>query len=269
LAPVVLTTIYHFGIDEPGGEASPVLSTTEHHFDRPERPLVVLVHGAMDRSRSFRRVVDHLSDLRVVTYDRRGYGDSIDATPPSGLQDHTTDLLDVIGNRRATVVAHSVAGHIAVLAAIEDPDRIASIGLWEPAAPWMDFWPEKARQSVARIAAAPDAGDVAERGVIAMVGEEAWNRLSEAARQQRRAEGTAFVLDMVTGMTPPYDWAHLGVPCTIGYGTSWPHVKTSPQIAGTLDCPTFTIEGASHVAHVTHPLEFAEFVRRAVASASA
>jgi pimeloyl-ACP methyl ester carboxylesterase len=252
LAPVVLTTIYHFGIDEPGGEASPVLSTTEHHFDRPERPLVVLVHGAMDRSRSFRRVVDHLSDLRVVTYDRRGYGDSIDATPPSGLQDHTTDLLDVIGNRRATVVAHSVAGHIAVLAAIEDPDRIASIGLWEPAAPWMDFWPEKARQSVARIAAAPDAGDVAERGVIAMVGEEAWNRLSEAARQ-----------------TPPYDWAHLGVPCTIGYGTSWPHVKTSPQIAGTLDCPTFTIEGASHVAHVTHPLEFAEFVRRAVASASA
>ena len=71
-----------------------MLSTTEHHFDRPELPLVVLVHGAMDRSRSFRRVVDLLSDLRVVTYDRRGYGDSIDAAPASGLQDHTTDLLE-------------------------------------------------------------------------------------------------------------------------------------------------------------------------------
>jgi pimeloyl-ACP methyl ester carboxylesterase len=246
-----------------------VLSTTAHHFDQPELPIVVLVHGAMDRSRSFRRVVDQLCDLRVVTYDRRGYGDSLDATPPRGLQDHTTDLLDVIGRGRVTVVAHSVASHIAVLAAIEDPDRIASIGLWEPAAPWMDFWPEKARQSVARIAAAPDAGDVAERGVIAMAGEEAWNRLGEEAQQQRRAEGAAFVLDMVTGMTPPYDWAQLRVPCIIGYGTSWPHVKTSPQIARIVDCPTFTIDGAPHVAHLTHPLEFAEFVRRAVAVASA
>jgi pimeloyl-ACP methyl ester carboxylesterase len=244
-----------------------VLATTEYHFDRPDLPIVVLVHGAMDRSRSFRRVVDHLTDLRVVTYDRRGYGDSLDATPASGLEDHTTDLLDVIGNRRATVVAHSVAGHIAVLAAIEDPDRVAGIGLWEPAAPWMDFWPEKARQSVARIAAASDAGDVAERGFIAMAGEQAWNRLGETARQQRRAEGVAFVLDMVSGMAPPYDWADIRVPCLIGYGASWPHVKTSPQLAKTLACPTFTIEEASHVAHLTHPAEFAEFVRRAVAAA--
>jgi pimeloyl-ACP methyl ester carboxylesterase len=244
-----------------------VLATTEHHFDRPDRPIVVLVHGAMDRSRSFRRVVDHLADYRVVTYDRRGYGDSVEARPASGLQDHVADLLDVIGDRRATVVAHSVASHIAVLAAIEDPDRVASIGLWEPAAPWMDFWPEKARRSVARIAAAPDSGDVAERGVIAMAGEEAWNRLSEAARQQRRAEGAAFVLDMVSGMEAPYDWADVRVPCIIGYGASWPHVETSPQLARTLACPTFTIEEASHVAHLTHPAEFAELIRRAAAVA--
>jgi pimeloyl-ACP methyl ester carboxylesterase len=245
-----------------------VLNTTEHHFDRPELPIVVLVHGAMDRSRSFRRVVDHLSDVRVVTYDRRGYGDSVDAEPASGLGDHTADLLEVIGNRRATVVAHSAASHIAVLAAIEDPTRIASIALWEPAAPWMDFWPERARESVARIAAAPDPADVAERGVIAMAGEQAWNRLSESARQQRRAEGVAFVLDMVSGMSEPYDWADLSVPCIIGYGASWPHVETSPQLARTLACPTFTIEEASHVAHQTHPAEFAEFVRRAVAVAT-
>jgi pimeloyl-ACP methyl ester carboxylesterase len=224
------------------------------------------VHGAMDRSRSFRRVVEHLSDLRVVTYDRRGYGDSVDAAPATGLGDHTADLLEVIGDRRSTVVAHSAASHIAVLVAIEDPVRIASVALWEPAAPWMDFWPEKARESVARIAAAPDPGDVAERGVIAMAGEQAWNRMSESARQQRRAEGVAFVLDMVSGMSEPYDWADLRVPCIIGYGSSWPHVKTSPQLARTLACPTFTIEQASHVAHQTHPAEFAEFVRRAVAA---
>ena len=95
-----------------------MLATTEHHFDQPDLPMVVLVHGAMDRSSSFRRVVEHLGGYRVVTYDRRGYGDAVEAEPASGLQDHTADLLDVIGDRRATVVAHSVAGHIALLAAI-------------------------------------------------------------------------------------------------------------------------------------------------------
>jgi pimeloyl-ACP methyl ester carboxylesterase len=225
--------------------------------------MVVLVHGAMDRSRSFRRVVEHLTDLRVVTYDRRGYGDSVGARPASGLEDHATDLLEVIGNRRATVIAHSAASHIAVLAAIEEPNRIAGIALWEPAAPWMDFWPEKARQSVARIASASDPGAVAERGVIAMVGEEAWNRLSEAAREQRRAEGAAFVLDMASGIDAPYDWEDLHVPCIIGYGASWPHFETSPQLARAISCPTFTIERASHTAHLSHPTEFAEFARRA------
>ena len=262
-----VATIYHFEThDRRGGELS-VLATTEHHFDRPDLPIVVLVHGAMDRSRSFRRVVDHLTDLRIVTYDRRGYGDSVDAEPASGLGDHVADLLDVIGNRRATVVAHSAASHIAVLAAIEDPDRVASIGLWEPVAPWMDFWPEKARQSVARIAAASDPGDVAERGVIAMAGEQAWDRLGETGRQQRRAEGAAFVLDMESGMSAPYDFADVPVPCVIGYGATWPHVETSPRLARTLGCPTFTIAQASHVAHLTHPAEFADFVRRAVAVA--
>ena len=70
-----------------------------------------------------------------------------------------------------------------------------------------------------------------------------------------------------SGMAAPYDWADLRVPCIIGYGASWPHVETSPQLARTLACPTFTIEEASHVAHLTHPAEFAEFVRRAAAVA--
>jgi pimeloyl-ACP methyl ester carboxylesterase len=223
------------------------------------------VHGAMDRSRSFRRVVENLGDLRVVTYDRRGYGDSISARPATGLKDHTEDLLQAIGDRRATVVAHSVASHIAVLAAIENPARVASVGLWEPAAPWMPFWPERARQSVARIGAATDPRSVAERGIKAMAGEGAWNRLSEAAKEQRRAEGVAFVLDMAPVNDAPYDWADLRVPCIIGYGATWPHVETSPQLAEAISSPTFEIEGASHTAHITHPAEFAQFVRRATA----
>jgi pimeloyl-ACP methyl ester carboxylesterase len=241
-----------------------VLKITEHHLNQADEPVVVLVHGALDRSHSFRRVIEQLSDLRVITYDRRGYGDSVEAAPASGLADHVADLREVIGSRRVSVVAHSVASHIAVLAAIAEPGRIASLALWEPAAPWMAFWPERARQSVERIASASDPGAVAERGVKAMVGKEAWNRLSDAVRAQRRAEGPAIVLDMASGVEAPYDWADLRVPCIIGYGATWPHAETSPELARVLSYPTFVIEQATHAAHLSHPTEFAEFVHRGV-----
>ena len=39
-------------------------------------PLVVLVHGSMDRSGSWVRVVRELRDVHTVRYDRRGYGRS-------------------------------------------------------------------------------------------------------------------------------------------------------------------------------------------------
>jgi pimeloyl-ACP methyl ester carboxylesterase len=173
----------------------------------------------------------------------------------------------VIGDRRATVVAHSAAGHIAVLAAMAAPERIASLALWEPSAPWMEFWPERARESVARISSAPDPGAIAERGIKAMVGTEAWNRLSQEKQAERRAEGDAFVLDMSFGMEAPYDWADLHVPCLIGHGAQWPHDVASPLLARAISCPTFTIEGAPHAAHLSHPEQFAEFARQGLALA--
>jgi pimeloyl-ACP methyl ester carboxylesterase len=245
------------------------LAVTERGPDRPDTPLVVLVHGAMDRSRSLRRVVERLTELRVVSYDRRGYGESVGAGPPTGLPEHVDDLLDVIGGRRATVVAHSFGSHIAVLAAIKDPERVASIGMWEPPVPWMDFWPAQARQSVARIASASDPADVGERGVKAMLGEDAWNRLPAETRAHRRAEGVAFVVDMASEVEAPYEWGDLHAPCLIGYGErTWPYTfEASQRLATIIGCPTFIIEGATHTAHVSHPDEFADFVRRTVALA--
>src|SRR5919112_549988 len=46
-------------------------------------PLVVLVHGSLDRCAAFARVVaaEALAGLHTIRYDRRGYGRSIDARP--------------------------------------------------------------------------------------------------------------------------------------------------------------------------------------------
>ncbi|HVM66212.1 MAG TPA: alpha/beta hydrolase [Acidimicrobiales bacterium] len=249
-----------------GGPTAP-LAVTEH--GPLDGPLVVLVHGAMDRARSFRRAVERLTDLHLVTYDRRGYGGSVAAGPPTGLSQHVDDLIAVLDGRRAAVVAHSFGSHIGVLASMQRPDLVACLGLWEPPMPWMDFWPEAPKRSVERIVSAGDPASVGERGARTILGEDAWAKLSDESRALRRAEGEALVLDMAAELEPLYDWADVRVPCLIAYGAeTWPWtLDAARRVAGMMACDTFVVDGATHLGHVTHPDAFADFVRRAAALA--
>ena len=54
-----------------------ILEMVARGADQPG-PLVVLVHGSMDRSASFIRTERHLDGRHVVRYDRRGYGRSVE-----------------------------------------------------------------------------------------------------------------------------------------------------------------------------------------------
>src|SRR4051812_47216291 len=60
----------------------------------PSAPLVVMVHGSMDRGAAFARVAGHLRELPTVRYDRRGYGRSVGLGAPD-LEGHATDLLAI------------------------------------------------------------------------------------------------------------------------------------------------------------------------------
>ena len=60
---------------------------------------------------------------------------------PASLAQHVDDLLEVMGDRPTTVVAHSFGCVVVVSAAISQPDRFQGLGLWEPQVPWMEFWP--------------------------------------------------------------------------------------------------------------------------------
>ena len=70
-------------IDRLSGESESIVEHRRHDEQWtvaiPTVSKVVLVHGAMDRAKSFLPVVEHLPDLRVVEYDRRGYGESLPA----------------------------------------------------------------------------------------------------------------------------------------------------------------------------------------------
>src|SRR3954469_22439695 len=86
-------------------------------------PLVVLVHGSMDRSAAFARCRRHLRDLHVVLYDRRGYGRSAGLGAPS-IEGHAEDLLAVIDGRPCVVVGHSIGGLFALIAAQRAPSVV-------------------------------------------------------------------------------------------------------------------------------------------------
>jgi pimeloyl-ACP methyl ester carboxylesterase len=245
------------------------LAVTESGPGATAGAAVVLVHGAMDRAKSFQGVIQQLPDLRIIEYDRRGYGDSLDSGPPDSLSQHTDDLLEVMGDAPATVVAHSFGCVVAVSAAIARPERFIGLGLWEPQVPWMEFWPEAVRRGLEAMAVQTDTDALAERVYQSMVGSDGWRRLPEDLKARRRAEGVAFQRDVISGLAEPFDWNDLRVPSLFGVGLqTWPFAQDAAErLAEMMHSALFTIDGAAHSAHVSHPEEFAEFVRRSTSIA--
>jgi pimeloyl-ACP methyl ester carboxylesterase len=112
----------------------------------------------------------------------------------------------------------------------------------------------------------------AERFFRRMVGDAAWDRLSEPAKAERRADGPALEAELsaIRVTEEPFDVTTLAVPATFGRGeqsasrhrgtVAWlsEHVPGAEQVE---------IAGASHGAHLTHPDAFASMVRSAVSRA--
>jgi pimeloyl-ACP methyl ester carboxylesterase len=241
---------------------------------------VVLVHGAPDRSRSFRRVVGLLGDLDVVTYDRRGYGESLDARPATSLDDHVRDLVAVVevelvgsaAARPVTLVGHSFGCNVVVATAIARPDLIASIGVWELPIPWVEWWPTPAfRDGLVPIAQAADADQLGEDFARNNLRPGTWDGLAPERQRQLRVEGRAFQADIRSITGDPYDITELRTPIVLACGstTTTGHREAAHILAGMLDAPLMDVEGAGHFGPANHPEDFAELVRRALALAAA
>lgn len=86
-------------------------------------PVVVLVHGSMDRSTgmlALARQLDH--QWRVVRYDRRGYARS-SHDGPFDVADQVADLWRIVGDRRVVLFGHSYGGNVALAASVERPEQ--------------------------------------------------------------------------------------------------------------------------------------------------
>lgn len=232
--------------------------------DRPDAPLVAVVHGAMDRSSSFGRVVRHLSDVEVLRYDRRGYGRSADLAPITTIGEQVDDLLRVLDGRAATVFGHSIGGVVAVAAAARAPELVRSVLAYEAPAPWADWWPS------APAADPPlDPADEAESFMRRAIGDRYWERLPQRTRHDRRAEGPALLADLASLRgEAPFDPERVSVPVFVAYGadTTWWHRRAAQELAAALPRGELvTVAGATHGVHLTHPTATADLLRRAIA----
>jgi pimeloyl-ACP methyl ester carboxylesterase len=247
-----------------------------------EGPLVVLVHGAMDRASSMlrvRRVLD--GECRVLRYDRRGYARSLELGPPISLDQQVDDLATLVACRVAVLVGHSLGGVICLALAERSPAQVRAVVAYEAPMMWEPWWPAGTAGAMALASATAGAdggddgpGDAAEAFMRRMLGDARWSRLPAHVRAERRAEGPTLLAELRTVHRPspaPYLADRVTVPVVAAFGseTQPQHQRGAEELAqraprGVLEM----IDGADHGAHLTHPQAFAVLVRRSLSLAS-
>lgn len=243
-----------------------------------EGPLVALVHGAMDRSGGMLRVRRALqASCRVLRYDRRGYARSLATGPAVAFDQQVDDLAGLLRGRPAVLAGHSLGAVVCLALAARRPDLARVVLAYEPPAMWASWWPAPAEhQTDHRTVGDGDgwagaaAEDAAERFLRRMIGDDTWLRLPAAVRAARRAEGPTLLAELRSVRPPapaPYDPAGVAVPVVAAFGSeSRPHhMRATEELARAVPHGELrVIDGASHGAHLSHPAEFADLVRRAL-----
>src|SRR3954447_11155620 len=249
----------------------PAVYVAESGEDQPGL-LVVLVHGSMDRSGSWVRVVRELRDLHTVRYDRRGYGRSRDVGP-GAMEEHIADLFDVLAERPCVVAGHSYGAAIALAAAERRPDIVRGVVSYEGPMPWRDFWPSTSGGSnaMAEVRDGAAVGDAAERFLRRHIGDAKWESLPQRTRDERRAEGAALLTELASARDggAPYDPTRITVPVISARGTeSEPYLMHGADVlaAEIPGAELVVIEGANHGAHQSHPAVFADLIRTLLTS---
>ena len=159
---------------------------------------IVLVHGSLDRSAGMTKLSRRLEDgFRVTRYDRRGYGRSMPHAGPFGIDAQVDDLVHVIASAPdapapCVVFGHSYGGNVALATAERHPELVAGVVVYETPLSWLPWWPGTTAGGDAR-AWEHDPAGAAERFMRRLIGDARWERLPEATREARRAEGVALV----------------------------------------------------------------------------
>jgi pimeloyl-ACP methyl ester carboxylesterase len=221
-----------------------------------EHPLVVMIHGSMDRSAGMLKLSRRLdTDFRVLRYDRRGYGRSFPHTGPFSMDAQVTDLVGLLAGRTAVLVGHSYGGNVALTAADRHPELVAGVAVYEMPLSWEPWWPRTTAGSIA-VAESGEPEEAAERFLRRMLGDRRWEQLPERTRQTRRGEGAAMVGELADlQRARPWNPQHITVPVVAAFGSlgARHHHDGMRHAANLLDCPLVELADCRHDAPLSHP----------------
>ena len=239
------------------------LSVTESGLGSPR---VVFVHGVLDRGRSFESVAALLEgECRMQWYDRRGYGDSVDAPGvPVGVDGHIDDLIALLDGEPAVVVGHSFGGVTVVGAALRAPELVRAVVLYETGFAWAPGWDDSPVQALL-------AGEDPEGAGVRNLFPRRYDSMSDDERSQLRREAAAFLAEERSVRTggPPYDVAGLTVPLVFGSSGVERFTAVADHLRRVVaGVETVIVPGGGHNPHRTAPEAFADLVRRGMSLAA-
>jgi pimeloyl-ACP methyl ester carboxylesterase len=237
----------------------------------PDAPLVVLVHGSMDRHTGYARVRGRLMErCHVVSYDRRGYGRSRGAlTPARHLSDHVDDLESVVDERACTLVGHSYGGDVVLSFAERRPDLARAALVYEPPLAWLDWWLDLSGRSLPFGERTGE--EAAEAFLRRMIGER-FEQLPAPVREDVLKDGDALVAELTAIRVdpPPFDPSCIVAPVLVACGAASNelHRRAAQWLAESLPAGSLhAVREAVHGGHLSHPAEFARLILAAVALA--
>ena len=222
-------------------------------------PLIVVIHGSMDRSAGMLKLSRRLDeDFRVLRYDRRGYGRSFPHDGPYTMDAQVADLVGLLDGRKAVLIGHSYGGNVALATADHHPDLVAGVAVYETPLSWEPWWTGTSAGAIA-VAAADRPEDAAEQFLRRMLGDRRWEQLPERSRLIRRREGVAMVGELADlRRKQPWIAAHITAPVVVAFGSlGKPHHRQGMTYAAALlGCPLVELVDCRHDAPSSHPALF-------------
>lgn len=225
-------------------------------------PLVVLIHGSLDRASGMLRVSRQIhKNTNVLRWDRRGYSKNGDHKGPFTVPGNVEDLVRILNGRKAILVGHSFGGNIALAAAARLGDQISAVSTYETPLSWFDWWP-KSTAGATSLSVPPE--QAAEAFMIRLIGNRRWNQLPERTKEERRKEGPALTTELQS-IRDSVPWTADAIQCPVlcGYGSLGleHHKKGAIWLGEHLTyAQSVMIEGAGHGAPNSHAEEFARLL---------
>ena len=249
---------------------------------------LVLVHGSWVGQDTWDFVRPGLAEsYRVVSYDRRGHGQSerpAEQGPRSGQEDDLAALIEELGCAPAHVAANSFGGSIALgLAArrpelfrtliVHEPPLIATIADDPALEALMDEFAAKRRSVDERLEAGDFPGGARLFVEEVAIGPGMWELVPEDQREKMIANAPAYLADQQDPEWASIDTAGLAgfsAPTLLTHGEQSPpwFAKIAAKLAGTMRSAQWRkLAQAGHVPHLTNPGEYVATVSRFIRGA--